>query len=102
MRQALKLRHILSVFIALAAVSVSAEDKVLFESLQLGDTMVKNVRVKDATPTHVTLYYDGGGSRFKRQDLPPELKKLYPYDAREAAAYEKRQAAEQEQRSKEA
>jgi hypothetical protein len=102
MRQNLKLRHMVSVFLALAAMSVSAEDKILFESFQLGDTVVKNVRVKDATPTHVTLYYDGGGSRFKRQDLPPELKKLYPYDAREAAAYEKRQAAEQEQRGKEA
>jgi hypothetical protein len=99
--QKLRLVVLVSVSLTLAALSLSAEDKVLFESLQLGDTVVKNVRVKEATPTHVTVYYDGGGSRFRRQDLPPELKKLYPYDPKEAADYEKQQAAEQEQRTKE-
>jgi hypothetical protein len=90
------------VLLACAIAPASGEDKVLFESLKLGDTVVKNVRVKDSTPTHVTVYFDGGASRFKRQDLPPELKKLYPYDAKEAAAYEKKQAAEREQQAREA
>src|SRR6266436_5753883 len=79
----------------------SAEEKVLFESLQIGKTVVKNVRVTDSTPTHVTIFYDGGGSRLKRQDLPPELKSLYPYDAKEVAEYEKKEAADKEQRATE-
>jgi hypothetical protein len=87
-------------FLAFAVAVTAAEDKVLFESLKIGGTEVKNVRVKDVTPTHVTVYYDGGGSQLKREDLPPELKKLYPYDAREAAAYEKKQA-EQKQKNME-
>jgi len=79
-----------------------SDDKVLFESLKLGDTVVKNVRVKNVTPTHVTIHYDGGGSQIKRQDLPPELKKLYPYNAKEAAAFEKQQAAERDKQVRDA
>jgi hypothetical protein len=66
----------------------------------LGNTVVKNVRVTEATPTFVIITYDGGGSKLKRKDLPSELKSLYPYDAREAAAYERQQAAEQAERDK--
>jgi hypothetical protein len=44
---------------------------------------------QDATPTHVTVLFDGGGKRLKRQDLPAELKALYPYDAKAAEEYEK-------------
>jgi hypothetical protein len=78
---------------------VAAEEKPLFESLKVSDTVVHNVRVTENTPTHVTIMFDGGGSRLKRQDLPPELKKLYPYDAKEAAAYERDQAADQARRA---
>jgi hypothetical protein len=97
------LRHIVPVLAlsAFVAVNVSAEEKVLVDSLKIGNTVVKNVRVTDATPTHVTISFDGGGSRLKRQDLPPELKALYPYDAREVAVYERQQAADAEKRAAE-
>jgi hypothetical protein len=85
-----------------AAAAMADDDKVLFESLKLGDSVVKNVRVKNVTPTHVTLHYDGGGSQIKREDLPPELKKLYPYDPKEAAVYEKKLTAERDKHAKEA
>jgi DNA anti-recombination protein RmuC len=77
----------------------SQDEKILFESLKLGDTVVRNVRVTEATPTHVTLSYDGGASRLKRQDLPAQLRALYPYDAKEADRYEKQQAIEQDARN---
>lgn len=75
------------------------EDKLLFESLKIGRNVVHNVRVVDSTPTHVTLFFDGGGTRMKREDLPPELKALYPYDAKAAAEYEKQQEADKEKRA---
>ena len=81
--------------------AVAQEKKVLLESMKLGDLVVKNVRVIDATPTHVMVIFDGGGSRLKRQELPPELKALYPYDAKEAAEHEKRQAVDKEKRAAE-
>jgi len=77
----------------------AAEEKPLFESLKVSDTVVHNVRVTESTPTHVTIMFDGGGSRLKRQDLPTELKKLYPYDAKEAATYEREQAVDQAKRA---
>jgi murein DD-endopeptidase MepM/ murein hydrolase activator NlpD len=80
-----------------------ADEKILFESLKLtDDSTAKNVRVKKVTPTHVTITYDGGGSSIRRQDLPAELKTLYPYDAKAAAEFTADQAKEQEQRNKEA
>ncbi len=86
-----------------ATLSGFAADPVLFEELRLGKTVVHNVQVVEANPIHVTITYDGAsGSRMKRQELPPELKALYPYDAREAAEYEKKLEAEREQRVKEA
>jgi hypothetical protein len=85
-----------------AGAATAADDKVLFESLEIGSAVVKNVRVKNVTPTHVTVLYDGGGSQIKRQDLPPELKKLYPYDPKAAAAYEKEQTAERNKQARDA
>jgi DNA anti-recombination protein RmuC len=95
------IQHLILILLALSLLSASAEEKVLFDSLKLGDAVVRNVRVKDVTPTHVTVYHDGGGARLRRQDLPPELKTLYPYDTKAAAAYEKEQAALQDQRARE-
>jgi hypothetical protein len=99
-----RLRLGLSMFgVATFALAVTAaDDKVLFESLEIGSAVVKNVRVKNVTPTHVTVHYDGGGSQIKRQDLPPELKKLYPYDPKQAAAYEKEQTAERNKQAQDA
>jgi hypothetical protein len=100
--------HLLQTGLLFALLSFSSsesraqEDKVLFESLKVGKAEVKNVRVTEATPMHVTVNYDGGASRLKRQDLPPELKALYPYDAKKAAEYEKQQALEQEERNRKA
>jgi len=88
-------------FLAFAVAATAAEDKVLLESLKIGGTEVKNVRVKDVTPTHVTVYYDGGASQLKREDLPPELKKLYPYNAEEAAVFEKKQAEQRKKNTEE-
>jgi hypothetical protein len=87
---------------ACVALPTAAADTVVFDSLQLGDTTVKNARVKEATPTHVTVWYDGGATKLKRQDLPRELKALYPYDAAAAAEFEKQQAAERETRTADA
>ena len=78
------------------------QGKVLFDSLKVGDTTVTNVRVKDPTPTRVTVVFDGGCSRLKRQDLPDELKALYPYDPKEAAEYEKQQSSKQDEASADA
>jgi hypothetical protein len=100
--------HLLQTGLLFALLSFSSsesraeEDKILFESLKIGQAEVKNVRVMEATPIHVTVTYDGGASRLKRQDLPSELKALYPYDARKAADYERQQAVEQEERNKKA
>ena len=92
---------IVSVFAVLSALSAVAEDKVLFESLKLGNTVVKNVRVSSATPANIVILYDGGGSTLDRKKLPRELAALYPYDAKAAAEYEKQQEIERkEQREK--
>ena len=77
----------------------SDDDKILFDSLKIGKMTVKNVRVVDSTPTYVTVFYEGGGIRLKRQDLPPELKTLYPYDEQAAADYEKQREADKEKRA---
>jgi len=79
---------------------VSADEPVLVQSMKIGGNVVNNVRVKEATPTYVVVTYDGGGSKLNRKNLPSELKALYPYDAKEAAAYEQQQAAEQAERNK--
>jgi hypothetical protein len=90
-------------FLSAATLSGFEPDKVLFEELKLGKTVVHNVQVVEANPVYVTITFDGAsGSKIKRQELPPELKALYPYDAREAAEYEKKLEVEREQRVKEA
>lgn len=80
-------------------VGAPEDEKIAFQSLRIGNAVVQNVRVTEVTPTHVTIFFDGGGSRLKRQDLPPELKALYPYDARAAAEYEKQEAGDRAQRA---
>jgi hypothetical protein len=92
---------IASAFVACSVFTAIAEEKVLFQSMKLGPTVVKNVRVSAATPVDVTILYDGGGSVLDRKKLPPELATLYPYDAKAAAEYEKKQEIERkEQREK--
>src|ERR1044071_7430394 len=98
----LGVRLIVSVILVGTVLAAAAQEKkVLLESMKIGDLTVKNVRVIDATPTHVLVIYDGGGTQLKRKELPPELKALYPYDAKEAAEYEKQQAADKEKRAAE-
>ena len=91
-------RCVLALFCSLLATALLAADKqqpAQFESLTLGDQVVKNARVREVTPTYVVVTYDGGGSKLDRKNLPPELQSLYPYDAKAAAAFEKQKAEEQ-------
>jgi len=81
--------------------SLGQDEKVLFESLRLGGTTVTNVVVISATPTHVMLKYNGSAmSNVKRQDLPPQLKVLYPYDAKQAEEFERKQALERQEHAR--
>ena len=75
---------VLACFASLSLFSAVAtdDDKVLFESLKVNGTTVKNVRVTRETPVEIVIMYDGGGATLKRQDLPSALKDLYPYDAK--------------------
>lgn len=67
--------------------SVFSSDEV-FPSIEIGTNKLTNVSVLLASPVDVLLKHDTGNLRVKLQDLPPPLKKLYPYDAKKAAAYE--------------
>jgi hypothetical protein len=93
---------LLFAFTVAAVIAASADDKVVLESMKLGDNYVRNVRVKNVTPTDVTILYEGGGTQLKRKDLSEPLKGLYPYDPQAAAAYEKQQAEERLRRAEEA
>ncbi len=63
-----------------------------YETLVINGKARTNVEIVSATPSGVTLTWDGGGGVIKRQDLPPELREKYPLDAKEAAAHEQEQA----------
>jgi hypothetical protein len=57
----------------------------------------KIVRVCSADPVSVFVLYESeesgkGGRKIPRQELPPQLKAKYPYDATKAAEYRKQQA----------
>lgn len=93
---------LLFAFTVAAVIAASADDKVVLESMKLGDNYVRNVRVKNVTPTDVTILYEGGGTQLKRKDLSEPLKGLYPYDPQAAAEYEKQQAEERLRRAEEA
>jgi chromosome segregation ATPase len=71
----------------LISVPVFGADEV-FPSLEIGTNKLTNVSVLLATPEDLLLKHDTGHLRVKLQDLPAPLKKLYPYDAKKAAAYE--------------
>lgn len=60
----------------------------VFPSIEIGTNKLTNVSVLLDSPVDVLLKHDNGNLRVKLQDLPPPLKKLYPYDAKKAAAYE--------------
>ena len=87
---------------ACLAISLRAEEPPLFQWLLVGDTVVSNVYVTASTPTHLTLKFDGGSAKVKRNEAPDVLKKLYSYDAEEAAAYERQQEEERLRRAEEA
>ena len=50
-------------------------------------------RIYKVTPSYVWVIYDRdtGGRKIPRQELPPELKVRFPYDAAQAAEYQKQQ-----------
>ena len=50
-------------------------------------------RIFSVTPSYVWVIYDPstGGRKIPRQELPPELKARFPYDAAKAAEYQKQQ-----------
>lgn len=53
----------------------------------------KIARIADANPLFVTVMFEGGGGRrIPLQELPPQLKTKYPYDADKADEYEVREA----------
>ena len=85
--------------VALASFAAAGAEKVLFESLKIGNTEVKNVRVSTVTPVSVIVLYDGGGSQFERKNLPPALASLFPYDRKAAAEYERQQETERQERA---
>jgi NACalpha-BTF3-like transcription factor len=49
--------------------------------------------VSSVTPTFVYVVYEGGhsGRKIPRQDLPPQLKAKYPYDAEKSSEFQKQQ-----------
>jgi hypothetical protein len=68
-----------------------------FDTLKIGNTIYTNVTVASATPVTVILRTEGSFQSIKRNELPPELSKLYPYDAAAAEAWEKKKAEKQTQ-----
>ncbi|HMP82026.1 MAG TPA: hypothetical protein PKA41_04885 [Verrucomicrobiota bacterium] len=54
----------------------------------------KIARVYSVTPAYVQVIYDGGkgGRKIPRNDLPPQLRARYPYDAPRAAEYQAQKA----------
>ena len=54
----------------------------------------KIARVHSMTPVSVFVIYEGGkaGRKIPRQELSPELRSKYPYDAAKAAEYQRQQA----------
>ena len=94
---------ILACFASLSLFSavVADDDKVLFESLKIGNSTVKNVRLAKETPVEIIIMYDGGGSTLKRQNLTGPLKDLFPYDTKKAEKYMKQQEVERQKSAQE-
>lgn len=92
-----------SVLVAISAVTallVQAGDQT-YPTLDLGDRVLTNACVVQATPVDLVFRHRAGFSRVKLQDLPPSLKARYPYDPGQATQFEQarkeRDAALQEQ-----
>jgi hypothetical protein len=83
-----------------AGLHARAEEPVVKE-MQIEGRVVKDVRVSDVTPTHVTVSWEGNVRKFDRQNLPPELQSRYPYDAKAAADFKRKQEAAREQQTSE-
>ena len=73
--------------------SVQAAD--VYESFTFEGKAYTKARLVEVTPVDLLFIPDSapGGLRIKRQELPPELSKKYPYDPVKAAEYEKEKIA---------
>lgn len=87
------MKALVGILLALLSFVCFAQES--YPSLKIVDETFTNVRVVKATPIELTILFDGGGRTIKLEDLPPELKAKYPYDAKKAADYRKKHAAEQ-------
>ena len=79
---------------------VLAEEPVVKE-MTIEGRLVKDVRVNEVTPTHVTVSWEGNMRKLERQNLPPELQSRYPYDAKAAADFKKKQELARDQQASE-
>ena len=76
-------------------------DEPIVKEMKIEGRLVKDVRVSEVTPTHVTVSWEGNVRKFDRQNLPPELQSRYPYDAKAAADFKKKQEAARDQQASE-
>ena len=76
-------------------------DEPIVKEMKIEGRLVKDVRVSEVTPTHVTVSWEGNVRKFDRQNLPPELQSRYPYDAKAAADFKKKQEVAREQQASE-
>ena len=71
------------------------------KEMRIEGRVVKEVRVSEVTPTHVTVSWEGNVRKFERDKLPAELQSRYPYDAKAAADFKKKQEAMRDQAASE-
>jgi hypothetical protein len=64
-----------------------------YESLTLGETTYRNVRVVATNAAEIVILFDGGGATVDRRDLPPDWQVRYPYDAEKAGTHLRQKAA---------
>jgi len=81
---------------AIAHHHLQAEEPIVKE-MKIEGRVVKDVRVNEVTPTHVTISWEGNIRKLDRQNLPPELHSRYPYDAKAASDFKKKQETAREQ-----
>lgn len=70
----------------------------LADTLQVKQTTYRNVVIRSATPTHVTISHDEGISQIALADLPDEWKEKLEYDPAVAARHQARIQAQAKQR----
>lgn len=85
--------RLIALLITLAALHSSAQTNETYPFLQCEDgTTYTNLQVKRVTPTHLIVYYDGGGGRIALSNLSVILQNKYHYDPAAVAAAQARQA----------